>query len=231
MSMFIIGIVALAAGVVVALNLKKMKKSSYAKNGSGTYTESETKPYAKFSWIPIVVGIIIFVVATASACYASIETGHTGVVTIFGKVENYTLDAGIHIKAPWQTVVQMDNRVQKATVKLECFSSDIQEVSCVYTMNYQINKANAQEIYKTVGKDYYDTVITPNVAESVKTIMAHYTAENLVGNRDSLASEIETLLGSQLEKYNIEYENVYGDIEGYEEIVKKVKEMLNIKND
>ena len=143
MSMFIIGIVALAAGVIVALNLKKMKKSSYAKNGSGTYTESETKPYAKFSWIPIVVGIIIFVVATASACYASIETGHTGVVTIFGKVENYTLDAGIHIKAPWQNVIKMDNRIQRATESLSCFSSDIQEVNMLYTLNYQISSKDA----------------------------------------------------------------------------------------
>ena len=204
MAAFIIGIIALGIGIVVAMNLKKMKKTSYSKNTSGTYTESETKPFAKFSWIPLVAGILVFVIASVSSCYASIDTGHTGVVTVFGKVENYTLDAGIHVKAPWQTVVQMDNRVQKATIKLECFSSDIQEVSCIYTMNYQINKANAQEIYKTVGKDYYDTVITPNVAESVKTIMAHYTAENLVGNRDSLASEIEVLLGTQLEKYNIE---------------------------
>jgi regulator of protease activity HflC (stomatin/prohibitin superfamily) len=204
MSTFIIGIIVLAIGIIVSLSLRKMKKVSFAKNNSGTYTESESKPYAKFAWIPLVASILVFAIATVSSCYTSIETGHTGVVTVFGKVENNTLDAGIHVKAPWQTVIQMDNRVQKATINLECFSSDIQEVSCRYTMNYQINKANAQEIYKTVGIDYYDTVITPNVAESVKTIMAHYTAENLVGNRDSLALEIEELLGQQLEKYNIE---------------------------
>lgn len=45
------------------------------------------------------------------------------------------------------------------------------------------------------------------------------------------AKAIDRELKSMLEKYNVEYENVYGDIEGYEEIVKKVKEMLNIKND
>ena len=55
-----------------------------------------------------------------------------------------------------------------------------------------------------MGINYFNTVITPNVAESVKTIMAHYTAENLIGNRDKLAEEIEELLGDQLSKYNIE---------------------------
>ena len=137
-------------------------------------------------------------------CIKTVPTGSTGIVTTFGRIEDITLDAGIHFMSPVKKVINMDNRTQKQSIEMSCFSSDIQEVSVIYTVNYQINKANAQEIYKTVGKDYYDTVITPNVAESVKTIMAHYTAENLVGNRDSLASEIEVLLGNQLVKYNIE---------------------------
>ena len=52
-------------------------------------------------------------------------------------------------------------------------------------------------------KIYYETAITPVVAESVKTVMAHYTAEELIGSRDALASAIEELLNAQLEKYNI----------------------------
>ena len=99
--------------------------------------------------------------------------------------------------------IRGDNRVQKATVDLSCFSSDIQEVECKYTVNYQIDKQNAQEIYKTIGKDYYDNVIIPNISESVKTITAQYTAENLIGNREELAGKIETLLSSQLARYNI----------------------------
>lgn len=148
--------------------------------------------------------IIFGFVAIILSCIASVSTGHTGVVTTFGRVENYTFDAGVHVKAPWNRVIEMDNRVQKATIELSRFSSDIQEVNCRYTLNYQISKANAQDIYRTVGKDYFDTVITPNVAESVKTIMAHYTAENLVGNRDTLATEIEKILTASLASYNIE---------------------------
>jgi regulator of protease activity HflC (stomatin/prohibitin superfamily) len=136
-------------------------------------------------------------------CTASVATGNTGVVTTFGKVENYTLEAGFHLKAPWHTVTEMDNRVQKTTVELSCFSSDIQEVSMKYTLNYQIDKSNAQEIYRTVGKNYYATIIEPNIAEAVKVATAKYTAEQLVQTRSNLAKDIETLLETNLSNYNI----------------------------
>jgi len=98
----------------------------------------------------------------------------------------------------------MDNRVQKQTVKLACFSSDIQEVNMAYTINYQIRKADAMTLYSTVGVAYYDTVVSPNIAESVKVATARYTAEELVGMRDELANAIELILSEKLEQYNIE---------------------------
>ena len=160
-------------------------------------------PTRKWSAIPFSLGIILFIVLFIVSITASVSTGHTGVQTKFGQVQDGVLDAGLHTKAPWVKVVQMDNRVQKATVDLSCFSSDIQEVECRYSVNYQIDKENAQEIYKTIGKEYYDTVIVPNIAESVKTITAQYTAENLIGNRDELASRIEEFLANSLARYNI----------------------------
>lgn len=152
-------------------------------------------------------GIAAIIVACALvfvSCIASIPTGHTGVLTTFGRVEDNTLDAGFHMKAPWQRVVKMDNRVQKATIDLSCFSSDIQEVSCKYALNYQISKANAQDIYRSIGKNYYDIVITPIVSEAVKVISAQYTAEQLIMSRADLAQKIEIELRNQLLNYNIE---------------------------
>jgi regulator of protease activity HflC (stomatin/prohibitin superfamily) len=132
-----------------------------------------------------------------------VTTGNTGVVTTFGRVEEYTLEAGFHIKAPWNKVVEMDNRVQKSAIQLSCFSSDIQEVTMLYTINYQIDKANAQEIYRTIGVNYYTTIVEPSVLEAVKVATAHYTAEQLVQTRSNLASDIESILSESLGRYNI----------------------------
>ena len=76
-----------------------------------------------------VVGALFCVGILLLSCFETVPTGHTGVVTTFGHVENFTLNAGVHMVKPWQQVVKMDNRVQKQTVKLACFSSDIQEVN------------------------------------------------------------------------------------------------------
>ena len=149
-------------------------------------------------------GIVAAAICIGLASFASIPTGYTGIVTSFGKVENVTLDAGIHAKAPWKSVIKMDNRVQKQTIELSCFSSDIQEVDVVYTINYQIDKENAMNIYKTIGKQYYATAIEPSVAETVKTVVARYTAENLIESRADLAIAIEESLAEALSKYNIQ---------------------------
>ena len=133
----------------------------------------------------------------------SVPTGYTGILTTFGKVENVTLESGLNMKAPWQKIVTMDNRVQKQTIELSCFSSDIQEVSMMYTINYQISAADAMTIYKTIGVNYYDNVIVPNITEAVKTSVAKYTAEALVNNRSELAVKIEEDLTSRLSSYNI----------------------------
>lgn len=161
----------------------------------------------KFGPIIMVAGIIIAIIIALISCVRSIPTGHTGVVVNFGKVENYTLDSGIHMTKPWTTVIKMDNRVQKETLELSCFSSDIQEVSVKYTINYRINKENAMNIYKTMGKEYYDTIIAPNAIEAVKEITAKYTAENLVNAREELSNAIESILAERLVVYNIELDN------------------------
>lgn len=148
--------------------------------------------------------VIIIALIFAIRCFSFVPTGHTGVVTLFGKVENYTLDSGIHFKNPFARVIKMDNRIQKESVELSCFSSDIQEVEVVFTLNYQISKEYAMNIYKTIGKNYFDTAVSPIITESVKTVAARYTAEDLINKRNELAMTIETDMKEKLLAFNIE---------------------------
>ena len=209
---FIFGIIFLLAGIGLGVFFFVHKHTSYEedsygnykRDGNGNRIQKTTQPFKKFAVLAMVVGILLAILLTWLGCIASVPTGHTGVVTTFGKVEDKTFDAGFNMKAPWQKVVTMDNRVQKANTTLACFSSDIQEVTIAYTLNYQIDKANAQEIYRSVGTAYYDTVVVPNIAEAVKVVTAQYTAEQLVGSRAELAAAIDTVLSENLAKYNIQ---------------------------
>ena len=184
MLLFLISVIVICIGIIMVVNGKKKEK----------------KGYKLASSIVFCAGIL----AMIASCIVSVPTGHTGVVTTFGKVENYTFEAGIHLKLPFSDVINMDNRTQKGTLEMSCFSSDIQEVNAVYTVNYRIEKQNAQTIYKTIGKDYYETVVTPCITNSMKTVTAKYNAEDLIGSRSELASEVEKLLSERLKEYNIE---------------------------
>lgn len=165
-------------------------------------TEKQVTKLGKLASASVAVAVALLMLVMF--CTTSIPAGHTGVVTSFGKVKDYTLDSGLHLKAPWYSIIKMDNRVQKQSVELSCFSSDIQEVNIIYTLNFRIEKENAMKIYREIGKDYYDTVITPAIAESVKIVTAKYSAENLVSMRTELAQGIETDLSSKLSKYNVQ---------------------------
>ena len=154
--------------------------------------------------IIIVALVVVIALIFAISCFSFVPTGHTGVVTLFGKVEDYTLDSGVHFKNPFARVIKMDNRIQKESVELSCFSSDIQEVEVVFTLNYQISKEYAMNIYKTIGKNYFDTAVSPIITESVKTVAARYTAEDLINKRNELAMTIEADMKEKLLAFNIE---------------------------
>ena len=154
--------------------------------------------------IIIVASVVVIALIFAISCFSFVPTGHTGVVTLFGKVEDYTLDSGVHFKNPFARVIKMDNRIQKESVELSCFSSDIQEVEVVFTLNYQISKEYAMNIYKTIGKNYFDTAVSPIITESVKTVAARYTAEDLINKRNELAMTIEADMKEKLLAFNIE---------------------------
>lgn len=139
--------------------------------------------------------------------FTTVPTGHTGILTTFGRVENTTLEAGLHIKSPFQEVVVMDNRTQKQQLNLLCFSSDIQEVTINYSINYQIQKENAQQIYKSIGTEYYHIVMEPRIQDAVKSVISKYNAESLIEQRDTLSVKITEILEKELAIYNIEVIN------------------------
>jgi len=135
--------------------------------------------------------------------FATVPTGHTGILTLFGEVQDETLEAGLHVKNPLMQLVVMDNRTQKAEIITSCFSSDTQEVNVVYTINYQIEKQNAMTIYKQIGVNYYDRVMKPRIMDVVKSVFAKYSAESLISSRAALSESINAKLKSELSAYNI----------------------------
>ena len=152
----------------------------------------------------VIAGIAVVVLLLISlTCTATVETGYTGIVTTFGRVEDVTLEAGLHFKSPFQRIIAMDNREQKTSFTTGAFSSDIQQVNITGSINYAINKATAMNLFKEVGTDYFNKLVYPRMLEITKGVFSKYSAENLVANRQKLSESIRDGLYSELKDYGI----------------------------
>lgn len=156
----------------------------------------------KKSWISFV-GVMLAIVILVLSCIAIVPTGYTGILTTFGRVENRTIGAGINFIAPWQSIVKMDNRTQKVQIQTSAFSSDIQQVDLLLAVNYCIDQSTAQELYKTVGTNYYENIMFPRIQENTKAVFSQYTAENLIAKRDMLSDQVQESTANDMKRYGI----------------------------
>lgn len=156
----------------------------------------------KKKWIFVLIAAIVLGVV-GMTCTASVPTGYTGIVTTFGRVEDRTLEAGLHLKSPFQQIITMDNREQKMAFVTEAFSSDIQQVDITGSVNYAINKPTAMNLFKEVGTDYFNKLVSPRMLEITKGVFSKYTAENLVAYRQTLSEQIRDNLSGELTPYGI----------------------------
>lgn len=166
-----------------------------------------TETIANVPGIIISAAVVLIAIILIFSCITTVPTGYTGILTTFGRVEDVTMSAGVHFIAPWQRVIKLDNRTQKVDITTQTFSADIQQVDVAMSVNYCIDQSTAQELYKTVGEKYYDTVLYPRILENTKAVFAKYTAEELVANRNVLSGEIQELLKSDAARYGIQIVN------------------------
>ena len=138
-----------------------------------------------------------------------VPSGHTGVVVKMGAVQDQVLSEGPHLKTPFVTkIVKIDNRVIRTDVDGESASKDLQTVSSTVSINYSVDKEKSAYIYKNVGKDFENVVLRPAVQETVKAVVANYTAEELITERQSVSSSMKEILENRIKSYGLSVQEV-----------------------
>lgn len=200
MFILILGLIA-AVALFVVLGLQPEEKTVTDARGN-----TVTRKTGRYNWktrSAQSLALLVLAAAVALGSVTVVPTGYTGIVTTFGRVEERTLSAGAHLILPWQEVVKMDNRTQKVQITTQAFSSDIQQVDLQLSVNYCIDQGTAQELYRTVGINYYDNVMYPRVLENTKAVFSQYTAENLIAKRNALSDLIAENTAEDMKPYGI----------------------------
>lgn len=156
----------------------------------------------------VALGLFLDVVEPSYGFFGKVPTASVGVITRFGKIEKETLGPGFHVKGWFDKINSISTKTQKYSVNTAAFSSDIQQVDVVVSLNYNVDSVNAPALFETVGKTYETMLIQPRLIENVKIVIARYNAEALLKNRGTLASEILVLLQEDLIKYGINASSV-----------------------
>jgi regulator of protease activity HflC (stomatin/prohibitin superfamily) len=153
--------------------------------------------------VAVVIAILVIVVIVQSI--AIVDSGHTGVVLTFQQVQGAVMTEGLHFKIPFaQQVVQVDNRVQKAEATCSSASKDLQTISSLIAVNYKVLNDSSASVYKNIGRNYVEIIITPAIQECVKAVTARYTAEELITKRQQVSEEMREELITKISTYGFE---------------------------
>ena len=129
MGLFILGIIVVIFGIVASMTVFPDRMTRDGKKIS----QKKYRTAVRLGACILGIGLTII------SCFSIVPTGHTGIQTTFGRVNDGTLDAGIAWNLPWVNVVNMDNREQRVPFTLQAFSKDIQQVDIQGSINININ--------------------------------------------------------------------------------------------
>ena len=165
----------------------------------------EKKPGVKKWKKLIIIGVIaLFALVVLLNSFTVVDAGHTGVVVTLGSVNEGVLQEGIHTKAPFvQSVIKIDNRIQKLEVNTEAFSKDLQSVKTVLAINYRVDTSKSYSIYKNIGADYENVLVVPAVNEVLKATTVQYPAEESVTNRALISDGLVEGLNKKLNELGL----------------------------
>lgn len=166
-----------------------------------TFDPNKKVPVAKIAAISIIAVVAIVVIASS---FTVVPAGSTGVVVTLGKVSENPLPEGLHFKIPFvQNIEVISNKIQKVEVNAPAVSKDLQSISSSIAVNFRVGNNSSAYIFQNIGRDYQNVVLLPAVQESMKSVTAKYTAEELITERAVVGQEVQAALAEKVSGYGI----------------------------
>jgi regulator of protease activity HflC (stomatin/prohibitin superfamily) len=137
-----------------------------------------------------------------------IPAGHAGVQVLFGSVLETSLPNGMHVVNPFVTIEEMDVRTQAYTMSgkdtegqvrgddaIEVLSGDGLTLRLELTVQYRLSSSDAAIVYRSIGTDYVEKVVRPEIRSAIRDAAVGYLATDLyAGRRDEFIQRVRTRL-------------------------------------
>jgi len=137
------------------------------------------------------IGMIVAIFVALLQCFTIIPAGHTGVVDFLGNVSDNTLKPGVSLVNPMAKIEKMSIKTQELKEVMNVPSEEGLGVELEISLLFRLNSEKANDIYKTVGPNYVEIILTPQFRSVVRGVTAKYEAKALyTASREKLAGEI-----------------------------------------
>ncbi len=138
-----------------------------------------------------------------------VNTGHVGVLTLFGKVTGETLYEGIHLINPLKTNNELSIQTQTIKESANVPSSEGLMMSLDTSLIYHLDPGRAAEVFQKIGADYENVVVEPTLRSAIREATASHSANALyTGEREMVGKQIYEQLTAELNKRGLSVENV-----------------------
>ena len=141
----------------------------------------------------------VILVILLFASVARVESGHVGVLTLFGRVTGEVLPEGMHLINPFKSNTQMSIRTQEIKESASVPSSEGLVINLDTSLIYHLNPDKAAEVYQKIGPKYANVLIEPNLRAAIRESTASHSANALyTGEREVVAKQIFEQLNTTL---------------------------------
>ena len=154
---------------------------------------------------------LMLCLALLSRFFVVVPAGERGVLMRFGAVQERILEEGMHPLVPLMNSVKLLSvRVQSFSTDTEAASRDLQDVAAQVALNWHLDPQAVNQIYQRIGgvTQITTSVIRPAIEDSIKAVLASFTAEQLVTERSQVKEAIGQLLSQRLDHYNLVLDDV-----------------------
>lgn len=182
----------------------------------------------KFRHLPLLV--VLAFSLTMVGCGTQIDSGYRGVFyykfgdgTEMGKIYS----EGFTWHLPWNSIFRYPTRLQEQLENLTVLSSDGATIGLEVSILYRPKVDKLDSLQITVGPNYYNIAVAPNIRGIARTVAGRYKPEEIYSTkRDQVNLEILTQLQEALAAKFIVIENVVvRDVV----IPAKISEAINFK--
>jgi regulator of protease activity HflC (stomatin/prohibitin superfamily) len=127
----------------------------------------------------VVVVAIVLIVLLIGNPITVIPAGHVGVKDLFGRVSSNVLSPGVRIVLPFTRVIKMSIKTQEVKETAEVPSKEGLIMDLEGSLLFRLDPEKADDIYRTIGKNYQEIAVAPQIRSAIREITAAYEAKVL----------------------------------------------------